>query len=136
MTELGKIFANITSTIMRNHVFGTNKMTIGYTVYELDNYEPKGHDRKEAELLEQLVHMGYLRKFTTNTFLNNRTRNWRYRFKVRNVCFGLTEKGWAVAERYVTAVYGVEEFKRICQYPKTETMSDDDWIADWDEHVN
>ena len=136
MTDLGKIFADITATILRNHDFGSNKMTTGYTVRESKNYEPDEYTRDKAELLEQLVCMGYLRKFTTNPFLNNRTRNWRYRQMVRNVCFGLTQKGWAVAEQYVTAAYGIEEFKRICHYPKTETMSDDDWIADWDKHVN
>lgn len=101
MTEIGRTFANIAESVKRLHGFGSNKMVCGYTVYEDDGFAVKESCKKQAEMLEQLVQMGYLSKFVTKTFLNNKTRNWRYRFMVRNVCFGLTKKGWEVAPKYI-----------------------------------
>ena len=110
MTELGKAFTSIVSTI-RHRYFGidTNKMVTGYTVYEVDGYEVDERNREEAERLEKLVEMGYLRKFTTQPFLNNPTRNWRYRHMVKNVCFGLTAKGREVAPMYLAIKYNEEK---------------------------
>lgn len=101
MTEIGRAFANIAESVKNQHGIGSNRMTCGYTVYESDGFDVSEHNRKEAAMLEQLVEMGYLRKFVTQPFLNNKTRNWRYRFMVRNVCFGLTEKGWEAAPKYL-----------------------------------
>jgi hypothetical protein len=99
MTDIGKAFADIAETVNRLHGFGSKKMTAGYTVYECDGYEVSEYDIEKADLLEQLVRMGYLRKFTTEPFLNNRKKILR--FMVRNVCFGLTAKGWEVAPKYI-----------------------------------
>ena len=104
MTNLGRTFAHIAETVNRLHGFGSNKMTSGYTTYETNGFAVSECDREKAALLEQLVKMGYLNKFTTQPFLNNKTRNWRYRFVVRNVCFGLTEKGWKVAPQYIAVI--------------------------------
>lgn len=105
MTELGATFASVAETITRLHGHGSNKMTTGYTLYECDNFEVDKYSREKALLLDHLVQMGYLRKFTTAPYRNNPTRNWRYRFIVKNVCFGLTEKGWEVAPKYLKVYY-------------------------------
>lgn len=140
MTDIGKRFASIAETIMRVHGFGSNKMTTGYTVYEIDSYAVDERRRAEAELLDQLVTLGYLRKFTTDPHLNNKTRNYRYRFMVKSVCFGLTAKGWSVAEQYITAAYGAETYKSIADSWKgvTSWKTGDpvEAIDDWDEYVN
>lgn len=140
MTDMGKAFASIACTILRLHGMNSNKMTTGYTVYESDNYEPHGYNREQAGLLEQLVAMGYLRKFIGNPYRNNRGRNWRYRFIVRDVNFGLTAKGWKVAEQYIAAAYGAAEYKRLADSWKgvTRWKKGDpvEGIDDWDECVN
>lgn len=140
MTELGKTFASIACDILRLHGMDSNKMITGYTLYEFLNYEVSEYERGTAGLLEQLVAMGYLRKFVGPIYLNNKGRNWRYRSNVRNVKFGLTAKGWAVAERYIAAAYGADTFKRYADSWKGVTR----WkmgdpvaaIEDWDEYVN
>lgn len=104
MTDLGRAFAHIAETVNRLYGFGSNKMTSGYTTYEDNGFAVSEYDREKAALLEQLVEMGYLNKFVTQPFLNNKTRNWRYRFVVRNVCFGLTKKGWEVAPKYLAVL--------------------------------
>lgn len=101
MTNIGKKFALIAETLVRNYEFGSKKMICKYHVYEDDGFEVNETNREDAEMLDQLVKMGYLRKFTTQAYFNNKTRNWRYRFVVKNVCFGLTEKGWEVAPKYL-----------------------------------
>ncbi len=108
MTEIGATFASIAETVNRLHGFGSNKTTTGYTLYEHDNYAPGRYDTEKAELLDRLVEMGYLRKFITQPYLNNKTRNWRYRFVVKDVRFGLTAKGWGVANKYIEKMYGKE----------------------------
>lgn len=140
MTEMGKAFAGIAYDVVRLHGMGSNKMCVGYEVYEDDN-EIRGDYSGHASYLEQLVKLGYLRKFVGNPYLNNKGRNWRYRFMVRNVCFGLTAKGWEVAEQYIAAAYGAEEFKRLSDYHKgsVDTFSApdfDEWCNDWDKYVN
>ena len=100
MTDLGKAFTDIASTVNRLHGFGSNKMTVGYSVYADGSGYYRGADN--VRLLEQLVEMGYLRKFIGAPVVSDKTRNWRYRFMIRNVCFGLTDKGWAVAPKYLS----------------------------------
>lgn len=140
MTDMGKAFADIAETIARLHGMNSNKMATGYTLHEVDNYEIVERNREQAGLLEQLVAMGYLRKFVGPVYLNNKGRNWRYRFNVRNVKFGLTAKGWAVAEQYITAAYGADTYKSIVDYWKDVSswkMGDPvEGIDDWDECVN
>ena len=116
MTNIGKKFALIADTTVRKWGFGSKKMTCGYVVYEDDGFEVSETYREEAEMLDQLVKMGYLTKFTTQAYFNNKERNWRYRFVVKNVCFGLTEKGWEVAPKYLAALeredkIGIAELK-------------------------
>lgn len=102
MTELGKTFTDIAHLVRHRYfTIDTNKMVTGYIVYEYDGYEVSKYIREEAERLEKLVEMGYLRKFTTQPYRNNPTRNWRYRHMVKNVCFGLTAKGKEVAPKYL-----------------------------------
>lgn len=141
MTELGKAFEQIAYNIVRLHGMGSNKMSRGYTVYEYDQYEAHELNRETADLLERLVAMGYLRKFTTKPVISDRKRNWRYRHMVKHVCFGLTEKGWAVAEQYIVAAHGADEFQRLVDYHTgsvdTFTAPDfDEWLDGWDEYVN
>lgn len=141
MTEIGKAFEQIAYIIVKAHGMNSNKMATGYTLYEIDNYEVKERYSVEAGLLDQLVSMGYLRKFVGPVYLNNKGRNWRYRFNVRNVKFGLTAKGWAVAEQYIVAAVGKDEFKRLVDHHAgsvdTFTAPDfDEWLDGWDEYVN
>lgn len=102
MTDLGKLFAFIAKGITDKHGLGSNKMAHGYTVYEKDGFELNEYVRKEAEQFEQLVSMGYLRKFITDPHLTGQ-RKHHVRFMVRDVCFGLTQKGWEVAPKYLAA---------------------------------
>ena len=138
MTELGKAFANTASTILRLHGMGSKKMVAEYQL-EADSGEIYcKYD--SIPYLEQLVEMGYLRKFIGSPYKNNKGRNWRYRFMVRNVNFGLTEKGWEVAERYIIAAYGAAEYKRLVDSWEGVTrwnMGDSvEGIDDWDDFVN
>lgn len=109
MTELGKTFTDIAHLVRHRYfTIDTNKMVTGYTLYEVYDYEVAEYERDKSKLLDQLVEMGYLRKFTTQPYRNNPTRNWRYRQMVKNVCFGLTAKGKEVAPQYL-AIYDNEE---------------------------
>lgn len=136
MTDMGKAFASIAYDVVRLHGMNSNKMCVGYQIYCDDNTVRGSAD--EAADLEQLVKMGYLRKFVGSPYKNNKGRNWRYRFMVRNVNFGLTAKGWAVAEQYITAAYSAAEFKRLSEYKhKTaaEEIASVTAIDDWDDFV-
>lgn len=103
MTELGKQFAYTAQRVVNHYKsgFGSTKMVVGYTIFA-DSGKP--YNEETAEQLEQLVQLGYLRKFVGNTYKNNPTRNWRYRFDVKDVYFGLTAKGWEVAPQYLAAL--------------------------------
>lgn len=131
MTELGATFANIAETIVRLHGFGSNKMYCGYNLYELDNYEVDEYSKEKARLLDRLVEMGYLRKFTTQPYKNNKGRNWRYRFVVKKVCFGLTSKGWEVAPKYLAILARASERATIELKAKSyfEKMKDTNTIT-------
>lgn len=138
MTELGKAFASTACNILRLHGMGSSKMI---AEYQLDADSGEIHvNYDKIPHLEQLVKMGYLRKFIGNPYKNNKGRNWRYRFWVRNVSFGLTEKGWAVAEQYIAAAYGAAELKRLTDSWEGVTRSQmgdsAEAIADWDDFVN
>lgn len=105
MTDLGKAFVNIAESVDRLHGFGSNKMVTRYTIYlKPDGTEDNDPITTPDDLpyLEQLVRMGYLRKFITSPYLNNPRKQWR--FKVKGVCYGLTAKGWEVAPKFL-AVY-------------------------------
>jgi hypothetical protein len=103
MTELGKKFAYTAQEVVNHYKggFGSTKMVVGYTIFA-DSGKP--YNEETAEQLEELVKMGYLRKFVGNTYKNNPTRNWRYRFDVKDVYFGLTAKGWEVAPQYLAVL--------------------------------
>lgn len=102
MTKLGQVFASVAETITRLHGHGSGKMTEGYALIVEDGSCYGIDNRKE---LAELVKLGYLREFVGNERVSNRRRNWRYRFMVRPVYYGLTPKGWEIAERYIKATY-------------------------------
>ena len=134
MTELGKTFTDIAHLIRHKYfTLDTNKMATGYTLYEIYDYEVSEYDREKAKLLEQLVAMGYLRKFTTQPFLNNHGKILRQ--KVKNVCFGLTEKGREVAPKYLEIKDTNEKISRATAKAKYwyEKWKDSDYPMTYDE---
>ena len=102
MTDLGRQFTYIAQNVVNHNKggFGSTKMVVGYTIFANSG---EAYNEETAKHLEQLVKMGYLRKFVGNTYKNNPTRNWRYRFEVKDVYFGLTAKGWEIAPKFLAA---------------------------------
>lgn len=134
MTEIGKAFASTAYNVVRLHGMGSSKMVEEYQLDADSDEIYVCYDR--IPHLEQLVQLGYLRKFVGNPYKNNKGRNWRYRFMVRNVYFGLTAKGWEVAAQYITAAYGAAELQRLLDYHDADSKNFDAGIDDWDDFVN
>lgn len=121
MTQIGKQFASLAESVVRIHGVNSTKMVEEYYIITetvKPNWKYKYGETSGAgnpELLDKLVEMGYVRKFVGTKRESNPRRNWRYRYEITPVYFGLTVKGWEVAEKYISAAYGKEEYNRIAK---------------------
>lgn len=115
MTTTGKIFKSYAEAIVVKHGFGSNKMVLDWSTDFLKDINQKikdaGHDTPEQEKAldtwkecyngqEFLLKNGYLRKYRPEW------NGWKGRKPVRrhgSLYIGLTEKGWAVANKYLEA---------------------------------
>lgn len=111
MTIKGKIFKSYAEEIVKAHGFGSNKMVKHFSTSFFDEQkeEAKKLDSDEAKMtvLEELwngedflIESGYLRKYQPEWY---GWRNRRYGKHYGSVYIGLTEKGWAVANKYLEA---------------------------------
>lgn len=98
MTQKGKIFKGYVEQIIAHHEFGSNKMVDLSPDYfcDLDTYEA-------GKLLRELIAEGYLRDHHTKKTFSHGSKG----FKQYDTCYfhwiGITEKGWAIANRYLNA---------------------------------
>lgn len=117
MTTKGKLFKSYAEAIVKTHGFGSNKMvkhwSTGFFMEQKDEIGKliagKAEDSDEMkqgmarfeELWngeDELIKDGYLRKYQPEWY---GWRNRRYGKHYGSVYIGLTEKGWAVAKRYM-----------------------------------
>ena len=98
MTEKGKIFKGYASDIVYKYGFGSNKMvTISPDMFTTANIF-------EAEKLrDELISEGYLREYSTVHTSSHGSKGFKRYSTMGYHWIGLTEKGWAVANRYLEA---------------------------------
>ena len=115
MTITGKIFKSYAEAIIAKHGFGSNKMVLDWSTDFLKGINQKirdaGRDTPEQEKAldtwseccdgqEFLLKNGYMRTYRPEW------NGWKGRKPVRrrgSLYIGLTEKGWAVANKYLEA---------------------------------
>lgn len=117
MTITGQVFKSYAEAIIAQHGFGSNKMVKNWSpnffterkaqIAELINNHPDDSEesKKGMELYEEmwngekfLLDNGYLRQYQPEYM------TWQNKRRVKkhgSVYIGLTDKGWAVANKYV-----------------------------------
>lgn len=105
MTEIGIVFADIAKSIVDKYDggFGSKKMHSVFTLYKGDNYALDSYYQAKYAQCEQLVKMGYLRKFVTAERYHKTTSHHHVGHWEKSICYGLTPKGWEVAPQYLKA---------------------------------
>ena len=102
MTSTGKVFAYIIQSVCWTKGWGTTGTTRMFP--SINN----------GEELQWLVDNGYLFHYEIETY--DKHRNWRYKYSTADI-YGLTRKGWAIAEKYVKAAEAEDpEYKIGYQY--------------------
>lgn len=98
MTEKGKIFKGYAENIIRVHGFGSNKMVhYGPDMFcSLDTV-------KACEVRKELIAEGYLRAYNTTQTISHGSKGFRRSSGCPINWTGLTEKGWAIANKYLNA---------------------------------
>lgn len=112
MTTTGKIFKSYVEAIMKKHGFGSNKMVLDWSCdflkgvnQSLSSFVPKDdpQNTKAFELWKEcycgqrfLLNEGYLREYRPT---------WKTRrgSGQGSLYIGLTDKGWAIADKYLNA---------------------------------
>lgn len=119
MTTTGKLFRSYAETIIAKHGFGSNKMVQSWHVpfveshkdevaHLINDFAEGSEESKRGVALmnelwdrqEFLLNNGYLRRYQPEYM------GWKGKRRVvrhGSVYIGLTEKGWAVANRYLEA---------------------------------
>lgn len=102
MTECGKVFAKIISSVCWTKGWGTTGTTECFA------------EQENGAELEWLVSNGYLFHYQREKC--DKKRNWRYRYRTADI-YGLTKKGWAIAGKYVDAAKKeIEGYEIAYQY--------------------
>ena len=104
MTLTGKVFKGYAEAVVSAHGFGSNKMVketanrimIGL----LRESESIEQDQEIGKAQDWLLANGYIRKYIHEMETSKRHR---YTVTARVEYIGLTDKGWAVAEKYMKA---------------------------------
>ena len=106
MTEIGKLFAQTADRIVNRYDggFGSKKMSQEFVLYKGNNYVLDSYYQAKYEQYEQLVKMGYLRKFVTDEIYAKTTSHHHVGHWEKRICYGLTPKGWEVAPQYLKAL--------------------------------
>lgn len=90
MTDRGKAFAKVIRDVCWVKGWGTTGTARRFP----------GIDKEEAKALYWLVENGFLFHYEQDRY--DKHRNWRYKHPTADV-YGVTKKGWSVAEMYVRA---------------------------------
>lgn len=112
MTLTGKVFKAYAEEILKRHGFGSGKMVKSgeplMDVYtKLDQMISRGNGKEEA--LQQYKEMADAEKWLLdNGYLKEYTKSFRVNYGIVgrnriNQYIGLTDKGWAVADKYLKA---------------------------------
>lgn len=109
LTVRGQLFKDVAEMIVANHGFGSKKMVKRcpdlYDWSALDFNNPDVH-----EAYYFLIENGWIREYMPMHTGKDRRCNDRSTWKFGATFIGLTEKGWAVANKYIAVEHSLKDY--------------------------
>ena len=99
MSPMGEAFTRVVKKVIRNHGRGSCRMVVQYYI-AMDSGEILVFNGADPELLASLTNKGYLRTFVGEERVIDKRG---FSESVVPAFFGLTNKGWSIADKYLKA---------------------------------